>query len=51
MTGFDAEGVRKEFFANTSLDPLMVVNIGHIDHADTFPRSPRLDYNDVISEI
>jgi 3-hydroxypropanoate dehydrogenase len=51
MTGFDAEGVRKEFFADTSLDPLVVVNIGHIDNSGTFARSPRLDYDEVIREI
>jgi 3-hydroxypropanoate dehydrogenase len=51
MTGFDAEGVRGEFFTDSSLEPLVVVNIGHIDHSGTFPRSPRLDYDEVVREI
>jgi 3-hydroxypropanoate dehydrogenase len=51
MTGFDREGVRQEFFAGTALEPLVVVNIGHIDDSATFPRSPRLDYDEVVSEI
>ncbi|GDY31920.1 malonic semialdehyde reductase [Gandjariella thermophila] len=51
MTGFDVEGVHQEFFAGTSLEPLVVVNIGHIDHSATFPRSPRLDYDEVVREV
>ncbi len=51
MTGFDAEGVCNEFFADTSLEPLVVVNIGHIDNSGTYPRSPRLSYDEVIREI
>jgi nitroreductase len=50
MTGFDAEGLRKEFFAGTSLEPLVVLNIGRIDDSATFPRSPRLDYDETIRE-
>jgi 3-hydroxypropanoate dehydrogenase len=50
MTGFDAEGMRNEFFAGTSLEPLVVLNIGHIDHSGTFPRSPRLDYDETFRE-
>jgi 3-hydroxypropanoate dehydrogenase len=51
MTGFNAEDLRKEFFAGTNLEPLVVLNIGHIDHSGTFPRSPRLDYDETIREI
>jgi nitroreductase len=50
MTGFDAEGLRTEFFAGTALEPLVVLNIGHIDHSGTFARSPRLDYDEIIRE-
>jgi nitroreductase len=50
MTGFDAEGLGKEFFAGTTLEPLVVLNIGHIDHSGTYPRSPRLDYDETIRE-
>ncbi|NUT49260.1 MAG: malonic semialdehyde reductase [Saccharothrix sp.] len=44
MSGFDQEGVRREFFADTTLLPLVVVNIGHPDHSGTHPRNPRLDF-------
>ncbi|MEU5696075.1 malonic semialdehyde reductase [Actinosynnema sp. NPDC020468] len=48
MTGFDAEGVRQEFFAGTEQLPLVVVNIGHPDHSATFPRNPRLDFEEAV---
>ncbi|QFZ22473.1 malonic semialdehyde reductase [Saccharothrix syringae] len=44
MTGFDAEGVRREFFAGSGVVPLVVVNIGHPDEAGYRPRNPRLDF-------
>ncbi|WP_158842927.1 malonic semialdehyde reductase [Saccharothrix deserti] len=44
MSGFDAEGVRREFFVGTNQLPLVVVNIGHPDHSGTRPRNPRLDF-------
>jgi 3-hydroxypropanoate dehydrogenase len=49
MAGFDVEGVKKEFFAGTALEPQVVVNIGHIDHSGTFPRSPRLEFDEVVT--
>ncbi|AHH95413.1 malonic semialdehyde reductase [Kutzneria viridogrisea] len=51
MTGFDAEGVRKEFFADTTLEPLVVVNIGRPGPDAWFPRSPRLDYDEAVNSI
>jgi 3-hydroxypropanoate dehydrogenase len=51
MTGFDAEGIRQEFFAGTAQEPLVVVNIGHIDESGTFPRNPRLDYDEFARTI
>ncbi|TQM83699.1 3-hydroxypropanoate dehydrogenase [Saccharothrix saharensis] len=51
MSGFDAEGVRREFFADTPRVPLVVVNIGHPDHAGTHPRNPRLDYAEAVRTI
>jgi nitroreductase len=51
MSGFDVDGLRQEFFAGTSLEPLVVVNIGHVDDSGTFPRSPRLDYDEVVQEV
>ncbi|ACU39473.1 malonic semialdehyde reductase [Actinosynnema pretiosum subsp. pretiosum] len=47
MTGFDAEAVRAEFFAGTAQVPLVVVNIGHPDPEASFPRNPRLDFEEI----
>lgn len=51
MTGFDAEGLREEFFAGTALEPLVMLNIGHIDHSGTFPRSPRLACDETVRDL
>ncbi len=51
MTGFDAEGVRREFFADTGRLPLVIVNIGHPDHSGTHPRNPRLTYAEAVRTI
>jgi 3-hydroxypropanoate dehydrogenase len=51
MSGFDAEGVRREFFADTTELPLVVVNIGHPDHSGTHPRNPRLDFAEAVRAI
>ncbi|MBB5805025.1 3-hydroxypropanoate dehydrogenase [Saccharothrix ecbatanensis] len=51
MSGFDKDGVRREFFADTTLLPLVIVNIGHPDHSGTHPRNPRLDYAEAVSVI
>lgn len=51
MSGFDPEGVRREFLADTTHLPLVVVNIGHPDHSGTHPRNPRLDFAEVATII
>ncbi|MFD0203450.1 MULTISPECIES: malonic semialdehyde reductase [Saccharothrix] len=51
MSGFDPEGVRREFLADTNHLPLVIVNIGHPDHSGTHPRNPRLDYRDVVRTL
>lgn len=51
MTGFDAEGVRQEFFAGTNQLPLVVVNIGHPDEAGFRPRNPRLAYDEAVTVL
>ncbi|MEV1063275.1 malonic semialdehyde reductase [Streptomyces sp. NPDC050263] len=50
MTGLDFEGVRKEFLDDDHT-PLMVVNIGKPGEAASYPRSPRLAYDDVITTV
>lgn len=48
MTGFDAEGVRKEFLDDDHT-PLMIVNIGRPAADASHPRGPRLSYDDVVT--
>ncbi|MEU2282931.1 malonic semialdehyde reductase [Streptomyces sp. NPDC013178] len=50
MTGFDAEGVRKEFLDDDHT-PLVVVNIGKPGENASYPRSPRLAYDDVVTTV
>ncbi|KIE26489.1 malonic semialdehyde reductase [Streptomyces sp. MUSC 125] len=50
MTGFNAEGVRKEFLDDDHT-PLMVVNIGRPGPGAWHPRSPRLSYDDVVTTV
>ncbi|MDI3423935.1 malonic semialdehyde reductase [Streptomyces luteolus] len=50
MTGFDHEGVQKEFLDDDHT-PLMVVNLGKPGPKAWYPRSPRLDYDDVVTTL
>ncbi|MDI3389808.1 malonic semialdehyde reductase [Streptomyces sp. B-S-A8] len=50
MTGFDFAGVQKEFLDDDHT-PLMVVNIGKPGEDAWFPRSPRLDYEEVVTSV
>ena len=51
MTGFDAAAVRQEFFADSTQEPLVVVNIGKPGPDAWFPRLPRLDYDDAVQVL
>ncbi|MFG3223212.1 malonic semialdehyde reductase [Kitasatospora sp. NPDC048194] len=51
MTGFDAEGLNKEFFADGEHSVLAVVNIGKPGADAWFPRSPRLEYDQVVTTV
>ncbi|WP_285731432.1 malonic semialdehyde reductase [Nocardiopsis sp. ATB16-24] len=52
MTGFDAEGIRKEFFGEDSaLQPLVVMNIGRPGPDAWFDRLPRLEHEEVFTEL
>ena len=46
MSGFNADKVNAEFFANTSLKVNFVCSLGHGDGSKLFPRSPRLDFEE-----
>ncbi|WAX78187.1 malonic semialdehyde reductase [Streptomyces sp. KMM 9044] len=50
MTGGDLEGIRKEFLDDDHT-PLMVVNIGRPGQDAWFPRSPRLEYGQVVTTV
>ncbi|MFH9352988.1 malonic semialdehyde reductase [Kitasatospora sp. NPDC017646] len=51
MTGFDAEGIDKEFFGDGDHSVLAVVNIGKPGDDAWFPRSPRLEYDQVVTTV
>ncbi|WP_017603533.1 malonic semialdehyde reductase [Nocardiopsis alkaliphila] len=52
MTGFDAEGIRKEFFGeDSSRKPIVVMNVGKPGPDAWFDRLPRLEYEQAITEI
>jgi len=49
MGGFDAAGVDAEFFAGTPLTSILIVNIGHAAEDGTFPRNPRLGFDQAVT--
>jgi 3-hydroxypropanoate dehydrogenase len=51
MTGFDAEGIDKEFFSESGYKTLVVVNIGKPGENAWFPRNPRLEQDDVVTSV
>ncbi|MFF4344098.1 malonic semialdehyde reductase [Kitasatospora sp. NPDC001540] len=51
MTGFNAEGINKEFFGDGEHSVLAVVNIGKPGEDAWFPRSPRLAYDEVVTTV
>ncbi|GAB2704083.1 malonic semialdehyde reductase [Kitasatospora kifunensis] len=51
MTGFNAEGINKEFFADGDHSVLAVVNIGKPGADAWYPRSPRLAYDQVVTTV
>jgi len=51
MTGLDAAGLTREFFEGTGQQVLAVVNIGRPGAGAWSDRSPRLDYDEVVSTV
>ena len=47
MSGFDNAQVDAEFFAGTTIKSNFLVNLGYGDPAKLFPRSPRLDADEI----
>jgi 3-hydroxypropanoate dehydrogenase len=51
MAGFDADGVKKEFLADSNQHPVAVVNVGRPGPDAWFPRNPRLEYDQVVTTV
>ncbi|WP_028709439.1 malonic semialdehyde reductase [Propionicicella superfundia] len=51
MAGFDTAGVDEAFFAGTPLRSFLVVNVGHAAPDGTFPRNPRLAFDEAVTLI
>lgn len=51
MTGFDADGLNKEFFGDGEHSVLAVVNIGKPGDNAYRPRAPRLSYDEVVTTV
>jgi 3-hydroxypropanoate dehydrogenase len=51
MGGFDAEGVDRDLLGDGPLKSFLVVNIGHAAPDGTFPRSPRLERDEVFLRL
>jgi 3-hydroxypropanoate dehydrogenase len=49
MIGFDAEAVNREFFPGGKQKVLLVMNIGKPGENAWWPRSPRLEYDEVVT--
>ncbi|MFE9635546.1 malonic semialdehyde reductase [Streptomyces sp. NPDC006463] len=50
MTGADFSGIQKEFL-DADHTPLMIVNIGKPGEDAWFPRSPRLEFDEVVTTV
>ncbi|MDX6739374.1 malonic semialdehyde reductase [Actinocorallia sp. A-T 12471] len=51
MAGYDAEAINKDFFGDGAHKVLAVINIGKPGPDAWFPRSPRLDYDEVVTTV
>jgi len=51
MTGFDNAGIDQEFFAESGYKTLVVINIGKPGENAWFPRSPRLEHDQVVTTV
>jgi len=47
MSGFDQDGVNREFFADTSIRANFLCNLGYGDPASLFERSPRPEFEEI----
>jgi 3-hydroxypropanoate dehydrogenase len=47
MSGFDNQGVDREFFAGTNVKSNFLCSLGHGDGSVLFPRSPRFEFDEM----
>lgn len=51
MGGVNAEGIDGEFFPGSSLRTFLVANLGHVAPDGSFPRNPRLDFDQAVTLV
>ena len=51
MSGFDAEGINREFFADRKWKINFICNLGYGDPDKLHPRNPRLDFSEACLEV
>ena len=49
MSGFDPDGVKGEFFADSTVVPNFLCNLGYGDETGLHPRSPRFSFDEACS--
>lgn len=49
MGGFNAAGIDDEFFADSPLRSLLVVNLGHVAEGGNFPRKPHVEFEEAVT--
>ena len=47
MSGFDNQGVDREFFAGTNVKSNFLCSLGYGDRSVLFPRSPRFEFDEM----
>jgi 3-hydroxypropanoate dehydrogenase len=51
MGGYDRAAVDDEFFSDGRTKSVLIVNVGHPGANPWFDRLPRLDYDEVVTEL
>ena len=46
MSGFDRDGIDREFFAGTAIKSYFICNLGYGDHGSVRPRAARLGFDE-----
>ena len=51
MSGFDAAGVKADFFPDSNVEPNFIMNLGYGTDENLFPRHPRLEFEEACSIV